>query len=533
MKELLLIIVCASAVLAQEVNVTATNTMRFGTGREWVGDKKDIEVPKQYFEDWIDIELSKGNFSAGLRFEAADSSSHNESIKDITRLYFSYMNKGVNITAGDFYGSFGRGLVLGLKESKADFFDSKVTGGKFEYCGDLFGVKALGGKSYFKYINDYEPALQTVDQMDNSVLGAEVSLPVSSYFGSNDIAVNIGMSYINVKGDAVPENQFLFSEMFIKKTDIGGLSTEITWSDWEFYNEYALKRTERTPAQTGWANYSSLTYAVKGFSASLEFKDYYKYGTNPNEPSSGFIPYQSAPELTIVHSSHLLNTHPHEVNPNDEIGYKLSAMYQISDGLDMSGNFAFSSKHNGGSVLPEPDEEYLPYKDIWIGSSFVSEGYGITGGAGYFSDAPLSKGVNKLIIPGEEDNPEAYYDERITLMGEYFLKLNDRSKVAFCGEFQKVSNEYMSEDYNDIYASAEYSYSPLGYISVSMIKTSQEVSGDAPDMWLGLETGINIMENHKLELFYGRERAGVKCSGGTCRQVPEFDGFKVTLVSEF
>ncbi|MDD3045531.1 MAG: DUF6029 family protein, partial [Candidatus Delongbacteria bacterium] len=141
-------------VFAEEVLVNATNTMRFGTGKEWVGEDKDIEIPKQYFEDWIDIEASKGNFRAGLRFEAADSSSYNETLSEVTRLYFNYSNEGIDVTAGDFYGSFGRGLVFGLKESKADFFDSKIRGGKFEYCGEMFGIKALGGKSYFKYIND-------------------------------------------------------------------------------------------------------------------------------------------------------------------------------------------------------------------------------------------------------------------------------------------------------------------------------------------------------------------------------------------
>lgn len=507
-------------VFAEEVLVNATNTMRFGTGKEWGGEDKDIEIPKQYFEDWIDIEASKGNFKAGLRFEAADSSSYNETLSEVTRLYFNYSNEGIDVTAGDFYGSFGRGLVFGLKESKADFFDSKIRGGKFEYCGEMFGIKALGGKSYFKYINDFDPAAQTVELMNNAVLGGELTLPLSAYFKAEDLAFSIGLSYLNVKSDHVEEVQYLYNDMFIEETNIGGMSLELIWSDWEFYNEYALKVTDRTPEQTGWANYTSLSYAVKGFSAVLEFKDYYKYGANPNEQGSGFIPYQTAPELTVIHASHLLNTHPHEVNPNDEIGYKLNAMYQVNEMLDINGSFALSSRHNGDSVIPEFDDEYFPYQDIWLGSNFAEESYGITAGAGYFVDSPPEK-------------PDGYSDERTTFMGEYFIKPDGKQKIALCGEFQTVTNDYLGEDYNDIYASAEYSYSPLGYLSVSLIKTSQDVSGDAPDMWLGFEAGFDIRDNHKLELFYGRERAGVKCSGGTCRQVPEFDGFRMTLISQF
>lgn len=520
---------------AEEMNITATNTIKFGIGKEWGGDEKNIEIPKQYFEDWIDIQAVKGDFTAGLRFEAADSSSHNEAINEITKLYFNYSSDKLNITAGDFYGSFGRGVVFGLKESRSDFFDSKVTGGKFEYCGDYFSFKALGGKSYFKYINDYDPQVQTVEQMNNAVLGSELVLPVSQYMNLEDYTVNIGASYLFIKGDETPENQYLYNAMFIEKSEFAGLSIEAAAFDIEFYNEYAIKKTARTPSQTGWANYSSLSYAVKGFSLGLEFKDYYKYGANPNEPSSGFTPYQSAPELIIAHSSHLLNTHPHEVNPNDEIGYKLTSMYQMNDNLSFNGTYAFSSKHNEDAVIPEFSEDYLPYKDLWVGADYAQEMYGFSGGFGYFVDSPLSKGINQLIVPGSDsDSTSVYFDERITFMGEYNIKLDENSKIALCGEFQKVKNEYLDEDYNDIYGSVEYALSPYGYINLSMITTSQKFeSSDTPDLWLGIEAGINIRENHKLELFYGRERAGIKCSGGTCRQVPEFDGFRMTLISDF
>jgi hypothetical protein len=512
--------------IAEEMNITATNTMKFGIGKEWAGDAKDIEIPKQYFEDWIDIQAVKGDFTAGLRFEAADSSSHNEAISEITKLYFNYSADKINITAGDFYGSFGRGVVFGLKESRADFFDSKVTGGKFEYCGDYFSFKALGGKSYFKYINDYFPEAQTVEQMNNALLGSELILPISSYLNSENIIFNLGGSYLYIKGDEVPDSLFLYDEMFIEKSEFAGLSIEAAAFDIEFYNEYAIKKTVRTPSQTGWANYTSLNYAVKGFSLGLEFKDYYKYGANPNEPSSGFTPYQSAPELIIVHSSHLLNNHPHEVNPNDEIGYKLTSMYQMNDNLSFNGTYAFSSKHNEDALMPEFSEDYLPYNDLWVGADYTQEMYGFSGGFGYFVDYPALK----------NDETTLYSDQRNTFMAEYYLKVNNDSKISLCGEYQIITDEdnFGTTDYNDIYGSVEYALSPYGYINLSMITTSQEFeSSDTPDSWLGIEAGINIRENHKLELFYGRERAGIKCSGGTCRQVPEFDGFRITLTSDF
>lgn len=536
---LIILIMLSIYAVAEEMSITATNTMRFGLGREWAGTLKDVEIPKKYFEDWIDIEASKGNFSAGIRFESADSSKHFEKIHEISKIYFSYMNDDITVTAGDFYGSFGRGVVLGLREEKTDFFDSKVTGGKVEYCGELFGFKALGGKSYFKLLTDDDPKKYLISPenytpvayFDNTVMGAELSLPLSAYLNLEEMYITAGGSYLFVKGDSNDKTLFykdslkeLYKDTFNEETDFTAFSIEAAGYGFEFYNEYAIKVTQRTPEQTGWANYTLLSWATRGLGLTFEYKDYYKYGANPNSETSGFTPYQNAPELTLVHSSHLLNMHPHEVKPNDEVGYKITAMYQLNDEISMNGSFSVASQHNGDAILPDLDDEFLPYTDSWIGINYAADNYSLIAAGGYFTDSPMEKQASET---------EVYTDKRTTFMAEVGYEINDTSELSFCGEYQTVTNEFLDEDYNDIYGSVEYGYSDLGYINLSIITTSLEMEGDAPDSWFGTELGLNIGDSHKLEVFYGRERAGIKCSGGTCRQVPEFDGLRMTLVSEF
>ncbi|MFO7809983.1 MAG: DUF6029 family protein [Candidatus Delongbacteria bacterium] len=521
------------ALYSEDISINAVNYMNFGVGREWGGDNKDIEIDKQYFEDRLDLDIFKGDFSAGLRFEAADPGRRNESLKGVTSLSFSYSNNGMNVYAGDVLSYFGRGVVLGLKESKADFFDSRVRGGSVEYFSEYLSLKALGGKSYFEYINDYDPLEQTIDQFDNKVLAGELKLPLSTYMALEDYYINIGGSYLYLEGEEAPAEQFLYKEMFIEETGIAGFSFEAEAYGLELFSEYAFKTTKRDPVQNGWAHYMLLNYTARGFGIGFEFKDYYKYGANPNEMASGFTPYQNAPELTIIHASHLLNTHPHVVNPNDEIGYKISAAYQLNNRTDLKAEAAFASYHKGNSILPEFSDDHLPYKDIWISSDYTGKSYGIMLGAGYFLDSPLTKDLNKDIIPGGENIAEVSSDQRNTFMAEYYVKAGKDSKISLCGEFQTVANSFSDEKYNDIYGSVEYSYSPIGYINISLISTTEQVPQDSPDRWLGIETGFDIMDDHKLNMFYGRERAGIKCAGGTCRQVPEFDGFKMSLISYF
>lgn len=531
----MLIFVAFSMVIAEEFEISATNTIKFGTGSEWVGDDKDIEIKKQYVQDCISVDASKGDFSLGFRYEAADSSEFNEALNGFTKKFFKYFNNDITITAGDFYGTFGRGVVLDLKEERADFFDSKVTGGKLMYEGDFLTFQALGGKSYFKYINDFDTSNKSVDQMNTMLLGSETILNLSEIFKLENYVLNLGGSYLYMKGDYVPELQFLYEASFIEETEIGGISFSASALNFDLYNEYALKTTQRSPSKQGWANYTSLAYSREGFGITLEFKDYYQYAANPNATVSGFTPYQGGPELTIEHTSHLLNSHPHEINPNDEIGYKLSILTNPVDNLDISTIFAVASKHNKDAVMPEFSDDYLPYMDIWADAKYGTGEYNIKIGGGYLKDAPLSKDANQFIIPGETDTDSTgvYSDERITFLGEFHYELNENSGLMFAGEYQTVTNELMDEDYDDMYFAVEYSYPEYGYLNISLITTSEEVAEDAPDSWLGFEAGINIYDNHKLELFYGRERAGIKCSGGACRQVPEFDGFRMTLISEF
>ena len=532
---LLLTLVLISFTFAEEFEISATNTIKFGTGSEWVGDNKDIELKKQYIQDYISVNATKGDFELGFTYETADSSEHNEALNEFTKKYFKYSSNDITVTAGDFYGTFGRGVVLDLREERADFFDSKVTGGKVSYEGDLFTMQALGGKSYFKYINDFDLTNESVDQMNTMLIGGETVLNLSDIFKMENYILNIGGSYLFMKGDYVPNTQYLYDSDFIKQTEIGGIALNLSMFDIDFYNEYAIKNTQRTPSKQGWANYTSLAYTKDGFGITAEFKDYYQYAANPDATSSGFTPYQNAPELTIEHVAHLLNTHPHEINPNDEIGYKISILSNPLKDIDITGIFAIASKHNKDAIIPETSDDYLPYIDSWVDFKYDFGVNELKIGGGYLKDSPLSKGVNQFIVPEETntDSIATYIDERITFLAEYHYELNENSSLMFAGEYQTITNESMDEDYNDTYIAVEYDYPEYGYLNVSLITTSQEVSKDAPDSWFGIEAGINIYDNHKLELFYGRERAGIKCSGGACRQVPEFDGFRMTLVSEF
>lgn len=513
---------------------SATNTLKFGSGTEWAGQQKDIELDKRYLENWLDVELSKGQFTIGFRIEATDPSEYEEKITDITKKYIRFSKDNLTLTAGDFYGIFGRGMVLDLREEKANFLDSRVFGGKAEYEHDYFMFQALGGKSHYKYENDFDPTNQTVEAFDNSLLGADGQIYLSDIFESNNISYSVGGSYLFMEGyEDTPSNQYLYDEMYIKKTEIGGVNFSASYEGFDFYNEYAVKTTFRDPVKRGWANYTSLSYGAKGFALTLEYKDYYRFGANPNLLESPFTPYQNPAQVVIDHTSHLLKTIPHVVNANDEVGIMAQFRTTAIDNVVYNAIFAVSSLHDGDSPAPSMDEKFLPYYDFWNDISYDFGVVNAIAGAGFYHDSPQSK--NQEYILDETDPELVYNDERVTGMLELEYEIDDDSSIKVAGEYQTVTHRVQGEDeeWEDMYGSIEYSYPEYGYINMSMITTTEDVPEDTPDNWFGIEGGYNISDSHKLELFYGRERAGIKCSGGVCRQVPEFDGFKLTLISVF
>lgn len=531
----LLILVLGIALQAGEISVSGKNTMKYGNGSEWAGTGKDIEIKKEFFENQLDLDFIKDELQFGFTLEATSPSEHNENLQEITKKYITYQKDGYTVTGGDFYTVFGRGLVLDLRESRPEFFNNKITGGFFSAENDYFSAKALGGKSYYKYLNDLEARNTTVEEMKVNVYGGNAVFDLGRYIGNEDLSLETGLSYLSMSGDSMEVNGF-YKDMFIKKSEIGAFSLKSAYRGFEFYSEYAVKNVQRDPSVTGWAGYFSAGYATKGFALTVEGKDYYRYGTNPNHLKSGFTPFQNPPEVTIKHRSHLLSSVKHIVNANDELGFYAQLQLEPNEAVEATVKAAMSSRRDADAIMIQTEKRYLPYTDFWGEAAYKIADWKILGGAGYFQDSPFSKDANSLLdLDNKTDNKLAFYDQRITGMVEAIYKVNENSDVKVAGEYQQATTgtESLNKDFNEYYGSLEYNMPTLGYLSFGVTKTTEEFGGDAPDLWLNGEAGLIINANHKLEIFYGRERAGIKCSGGACRQVPEFEGVRATLVSTF
>ena len=57
--------------------------------------------------------------------------------------------------------------------------------------------------------------------------------------------------------------------------------------------------------------------------------------------------------------------------------------------------------------------------------------------------------------------------------------------------------------------------------------------GDDGEYWIGGEIATTIFNNTDIRLFYGKEKGGVICRNGVCKNQSEFDGIRLTVITTF
>ena len=82
-----------------------------------------------------------------------------------------------------------------------------------------------------------------------------------------------------------------------------------------------------------------------------------------------------------------------------------------------------------------------------------------------------------------------------------------------------------------------FGYTPSGKFSISTGVEWSDINGDISDRangpWSFVEAKMEFMRNHNVTLWTGKVRGGRQCSGGVCRYVPDFDGYRISLISRF
>lgn len=440
--------------------------------------------------------------------------------------------KWARLTVGDFYQQFGSGLILRTYEERSLGFDNAIRGGRLILTpAKGLQIVGLGGKQRRYW--DHNSAWLWGGDAEWSLGEAFSNLFPRGY------NVSVGASYVGKHEDDetiltedlahrlnLPRNTAAFDgRVRLRLRDFSILAEAATKNnDPNADNGYIYRR--------GNAQLLSVSYSSKGFSGFVQAKrsDNMSYRSARSMTGiSSFINHM--PAFTLTQTYALAAMYPYATQPDGEWAFQGELRYLFKRKTPLGGKYGTQVRITGSYIaaLDRPRPQDVPQA---IGSNGRGCAYWKMGGLNYadvnveinkkftkslqFTLFYMFQKYNQKVVEGHGVNGDIVNSNIFILEGQW--KINKRNQLRW--ELQYLNTK---QDLGDWLAGVvEFSIAPQWMFTFS-------------DTYNVGVTNINYYDarvtfNYKavrLQLAYGRTRAGYNCSGGVCRWVPASKGFTI------
>lgn len=507
---------------------------------------KDVDE-KLLMNARADILYTNGDFSAGLRFEMYQNPllgfDPQYKGQGIANYFVSYNNERLSLTAGNYYEQFGSGMILRAYEDRYLGLDNALYGLKVNYR-PVNGVqlKALVGKQRIFW--EYGEGL--VRGMD-----AEVNLgSLIKALGESPFRATFGAAFVSkyeadetVPSEANPEYRLNLP------LNVGAASfrADLGYGNWSLQAEYARKGQDPNAIndyiyRPGEALLLGLTYSQRGFSASVQAKRIDNMGFKSVRSQSGEMLYINyLPAITKNHTYAFLAMYPYATQVNGEQGLQADVIYKFKKGTFLGGEYG-TDLHLNSSVVYG--------LDTTVSGGAGTEGYEVNGGLGQLLYGDISVEVSKKLSkslklaatyayqvfnPIVENEPGSLHHNNI-VVADLSWKVNKDHALRFEAEWLGSDSYYDAN--NDLHSDrragdwimglVEWNIGTHWFISVSDQYAYNDGTGNYPNVAVGYTEGAT-----RFQLGYGKQREGIICIGGVCRQVPASNGLTFSLTTSF
>lgn len=515
----------------------------------------NIPGEKMLSNSFLNLIYNMGSFEVGLRYEAylgpISGFDPRYEGQGISYRYANYSSDMVDITAGDFYEQFGSGLIFRAYEERQLGYDNAVDGVRVKFRpDDAVEITGLIGKQR-----------QYWDKGEGIVRAGDISVTLTDL-----IKGLLPEEYhLTVGGSAVSKYEDTLSTFYHLPANVFAWSGRIGLSGYSFTvdAEYAYKYND--PHQANFFNYNpgtglilSGSYFTTGLGIALNLHrvDNMDYrsgrGATQNDLLLNFIP-----PLTKQHTYRLATVYPYATQLNGEVGAQAEITYKFPRNSTLGGKYGTSLAANFSAVKAIDTTHTM--LDTATGRPFEYDSPFFTlGDRSYFRDfnLELSKRWSKKlkttfsfinllydrdVIENQGAAKYGQVDANIAV-AEVHYKIS--SKHSLRTEIQHMwanqDSAFKEPDFtygNWMVLLLEYTIAPSWYFSVwdEFNYFSEEVGSETHDRSLHyLNASVAFVhEATRVSLGYGRQREGILCVGGVCRQVPAANGFFLSVTSSF
>ena len=544
--------------MAQNVQYSIANEFRYGNGERSQNDEVENT---EYLENLFNSRIYVGDFLVGFRVQVDNprEATLGPDTVGLTQYFAEFSRDGVTARAGSFYKLVGQGLMFNSFESRPVGFNTQTNGIEFDYKSKEFAAGGFGGAM------SYNDIVQTDRVEEYDIRGAwGEARPVQE--------VIVGGSFVAATGQKTRSgfrNEFdAYLREAYAEANYKGFSALFNWGDKRTTMDSITRAfTSSTGYGTGW--YSKLAYTGSVFALIGEFKDYRFDLVEPADivnatRQTRALPFQNAPTLIPEHDKALLARNPHTIDFNDELGFQLSGLIYPNEKLTLNFLATAASRHAawepvirvdtalgetfgydlvGGSRLSFPELSDWRYSPTW--EVFTQADYELN------DDVSLSLAVQRkdnvifydqlsIEVPS---NIEIY--KTTTVMAEGVFSLSSRNSLHGIVEGQRVFDskkittandslgvkEFDGKFYN-LLATVEFSRSPKWSVNGRFEWSSSDKEQDGRQIWPVVGGTYRIGRAHTINAQYGWERGGIVCTGGVCRFINPFTGFRFSLTSK-
>jgi hypothetical protein len=470
---------------------------------------------------------------------------YNPKLKDanVATYFAQFKNDKIDVTAGYFYEQFGSGLLLRSWEDRALGINNALRGLRFIYKpAKYFTIKTLFGQQRTGF-----------DVSEGKVFGADAELTLSDIFKFEKDELSFGLTYVGRD-----EKPTVIDPKYNSLTNTFAGRMNFVHDSFYFSAEYDYKskdavvqvknQIDNNLIKPGSALLLNLGYSKKGFGIDgtfrrLEnmsfFSERIAGGNTYNDLIMNYIP-----SLTKQHHYNLANIYVYQAQPGvlitdvslvkaGEIGGQIDVFYNIKKGTSLGGKYGtkvalnFSEYHGlgGDYYLFSPQDYHTDFigfgkkyfsdanievvkkwSEIWqSGFSFINQ---------YYDKKYVEgrDGIIKTNIIGAESTYKFSKNKSVRVQAEHMWANKDKKNWASLLTEINFGTKY------SLYVSDMYNYGNED----AKLRTH----------YYGIGNSYRY-KSTRVSLSYGRQRGGLVCVGGVCRNVPESTGVSLSLNTSF
>lgn len=502
---------------------------------------EDKPRPEDRFgsNNYLKVDYSNGRFSAGIQMNAyLPALVGYEELADgykfyLASKYVQWRDKNYEILVGDIFDQYGNGLIFRSFEDRQLGFNNSLEGVRAAYnFGRYVSLRGMYGR----------PRLYT-EYSKTWVRGADLSVSIAEIIKAPAITFNIEGSFVNRYQDLsqAPEELLIidmatadqetgeggitFLESYGIKPNLNMYSGRLNfgWNGLTVRGEYVGKGNDfvdisHTTTHKGWAALGEVGYNYKTFSVMGTFRALSNMRTAIDMFTNGTgntINY--LPALTRQYTYMLANINPYQVAINGEMGGQVDLCYSYRS---KSNRYRYWNFHANFSTF------YSLEKQAWLGDIRPL----------YWRDINVDverqwdKKWKSLLLYSYQDNMD---HQAHIFVGDVTHKFNRKMSLRF--ELQYLLSGDDKSEWDGMHSEGDW---VAGLVEFNLaphwsfyVQDMYNIGQSKIHYYNG---GFSYTYNRtRVQLSYGRNRAGYVCSGGVCRYSPAYTGVNLVLTSSF